>query len=426
MSDLRKPDTSEQSEPKTVFEILGIEPGNTPPPPVLRVDPPRSEGVPTLPPPGIYFDMPMATYVSLPALSNSGVKLLAASPMIFWSRSWLNPKYKSPEADHFIAGEAYHCRVCEGRDAFQARYAPEYEPDEKQRVLKTVDDIKHEISSTVSIVGTSEIRHTPVTTIEEPDGKGGMRQRKAKREDWVKQLLEIAPDAPIAELLEQRYCDQFPGKILLPQDLIDRIEIAAAMIERDEGLAPYFRGGMPEVTLIWYCPITGVPMKMRADYLKVRRIVDLKTYENQRLRAPETAIRYEISSYHYNVQVSAYIEGAREVRKLIREHGASAIYVCGDPTPERVEQCQAFATKWAQHVETDLFTFLFQMKGDAPITRAVHFPMGTVKMVTDDIISLAKKRFAECAATFGADPWIDRAPAYTIPDEEIPLSAVDI
>lgn len=415
------------SNAKTVFEILGLEPGNVPPMPPRYIDPPRREGTPCFPPPGIYFDMPMHVYHMIPALSNSGVKMLAASPMIFWGKSWLNPKTKFRDAKHFIAGEAYHCRVGEGAQAFADRYAVEYTPDpERKDIVSTVEEVKHAITQHTIRVGEKDVPHTPVVNVEEDDGKGGIRKRKAKREDWVKQLLEIDPNAPLAENLQAQYEAQHSGKTFLWAEMFDNIELAARMIEADEGVAHYFQKGFSEVTLIWYCPQTGVPMKCRVDYMKVRRMIDLKTFENQRLRAPETAIRYEISSYKYNIQPSVYIEGGAEVRKTVRAYGDDAVFVFGDPSPERVAQCRAFAAKWAKHVEPDLWTWVFQMKGDAPITRAVDYPMGSVKMITDDIVSIAKKRFAEYAPIFGVDPWLDIAPTYTIADEDIPQSATEI
>jgi hypothetical protein len=43
------------------------------------------------------------------------------------------------------------------------------------------------------------------------------------------------------------------------------------MIERHEELSKAFSRGHAEVSLFWYCPKTGVPMKMRVDYLKLKR-----------------------------------------------------------------------------------------------------------------------------------------------------------
>jgi hypothetical protein len=80
-----------------------------------------------------------------------------------------------------------------------------------------------------------------------------------------------------------------------------------------------FRDGYPEVVLIWHCPKTGVPMKARVDYLKLKAIVDLKSIANQRERSLENAIRFEIASYNYNVQPAVYSEGVEAVRKLVRE-----------------------------------------------------------------------------------------------------------
>ena len=167
-------------------------------------------------------------------------------------------------------------------------------------------------------------------------------------------------------------------------------------------------------------------MKARCDYLKMAFIPDLKTVANQRERSIENAIRFEIASRNYNIQPCVYFEGADVLRAMIRERGASVIATHPFTPPEKREAMAAFAMKWAKHTKPDEWLFVFQQKGDAPITRGVWFPRGSVKMITDEIIRDAKRRFKECSETFGVSPWLDVKPPYTIADEEIPASATEI
>jgi hypothetical protein len=198
------------------------------------------------------------------------------------------------------------------------------------------------------------------------------------------------------------------------------------MVERDPEVKHAFKGGYAEVTLIWYCPKTGVPMKARVDYLKVKAMVDLKSIGNQRERSIEQAIRFEIAGYHYNMQPRVYTEGAEVLRQLVREHGAKAVHVAED-YPHPVDEVTTWALKWASHQGEDEWLWVFQQKGAAPITRGVFYPLaGTTNLVTADIVMSAKRRFRQFSETFGTDPWLDVKPIYTIADEEIPASATEI
>lgn len=426
---------------ETVGDILdGSGESAIPPQPVGRLEPPRlADKTPPVPQPGIYFDMPDSVYFSLPCLSQSGIKKLAASPMLFWADSWMNEEKQRVEREHHIAGHVYHCRLLEGVSAFALRYVVELDRPEDMKIIETKEEIEAYISQ-IRLPG-SDVCHIPVTRVETGETKIVKGQevpitRAAKKEDVLRQLLEIEPEAPYWPAMVARYQAEHDGKQMIPAWLMKDVEIAAMMIERDPGIAPLARGGQAEVTLIWYDELTGVPMKARVDKMKVRRMIDLKTFANQRERMPETAIRFDISSYKYNIQPTVYFEGADAVRKIVREQGASAIHVWGEDHPdvcvmegfaERQQECETFALKWASHVEPDLWTWIFQQKGPAKITRAVDFPRGgTVHMVTSDIVKAAKRKFRECCEVFGGDPWLDIAPPYLIADEDIPIAATEI
>jgi hypothetical protein len=359
-----------------------------------RVDPPRLPDTPMFPEPGIYFNMPEAEYHAIPALSNSGIKCLASSPMLFWAKSWLNPNKEEIDREHHILGRAYHCRLMEGASAFALRFAVLPDKSEFKDLLVTDEDIRQAIKDA---------------------GGWPVSGNKNKR---VEQLLDLDPSANVWDIIVGEHAIENGGKAFITAEQWKRLEIAAYMIDRDPELSKAFSGGHPEVSLFWHCPTTGVPMKARVDYLKHRAMIDLKSFGNQRERSIERAIAYEIAGYHYNIQPSVYFEGAAEVRKIVQRHGASAVHGLEDPS---------WALEWGQHLKPDEWLWVFQQKGPAPVTRGVWYPRaGTTKMVTDEIVAVQKRKFARCVEKFGAEPWLDIEPIYKLADEDIPPFATEI
>lgn len=400
---------------QTVAEIIGDEPQREEVPGAFV--PETLPETPDLPPDGIYFGMPEEEYFALPALSSHGIRRLAASPMVFWSStSWLSEKRRKAEREraleertHQVIGKAYHCRIMEGAVEFARRFAIELDPSEYEDALESTDQIK------AAIVEAGEKPRAKVPD-KLPTGEDFMRA--AKKDDWIDQLLDIDPEAKVLSRLKQQHREANEGKSFISLEAYEQIEIAAAMIERDPEICHAFKGGHPEVVLIWHCQRTGVPMKARVDYLKLRSIVDLKSIGNERERSLEQAIRFCIAGYHYNVQPSVYTEGVAAVRRLVME-GRAAVPLHDKSLMEWVE-------KWAALKDAE-WLWIFQQKGDAPVTRGVFYPLGgTTKMLTDDIVLKQKRRFRQFSETFGVDPWLDVRPIYDLADEDLPPSATEI
>ncbi|KTS11452.1 PD-(D/E)XK nuclease-like domain-containing protein, partial [Methylobacterium indicum] len=78
---------------------------------------------------GVYFGLDEALYRADPALGSTDVKKLATSPADFWWGSRHNPN-REPEKDSpaLLVGSAVHRYVLEGREAFDAEYAPAEHP----------------------------------------------------------------------------------------------------------------------------------------------------------------------------------------------------------------------------------------------------------------------------------------------------------
>lgn len=380
------------------------------------------DGTPELPADGIYFGMPEEVYHSLPALSSHGIKKLAASPMVFWAstpwlseigkKRWEERRKRAEEKAHLTIGRAYHCRIMEGADEFARRFAVDLSPEECADALDGNDQIKAAIS---------EAGEKPFSKVKDKLPDGAEYMRPAKKADWIAQLLDIDPEARILDVLNEQHRAAHEGKSFISRETFEQIEIAARMVELDPEIRHAFTDGYPEATLIWHCARTGCPMKARVDYLKLKAIVDLKSVGNQRERSLENAIRWEIAGYHYNVQPSVYVEGVDAVRKLVRDVGFDVVHGAMErniPTD--------WIKKWAAQRDCE-WLWVFQQKGDAPVTRGVFYPLaGTTKMVTDDIVLKQKRRFRQFSETFGTDPWLDVRPIYDLADEDLPQSATDI
>lgn len=75
--------------------------------------------------PGVYFGLPEAEYFADSSLGSSDMKRIAYSPADYWFESRMNPA-REPDAQtpSQFFGTAAHKIILEGRDAFEAIYAP--------------------------------------------------------------------------------------------------------------------------------------------------------------------------------------------------------------------------------------------------------------------------------------------------------------
>lgn len=331
---------------------------------------------------GVYFGLDEAAYHEVHALSASGIKHLRISTLDFWARSPLNPDREDEEESQAkIIGKAYHKRIVEGRGEFQRLYAPAIDPDDFPNALRTVDEMKEALA-----------RH-------------GVKP-KGNKASVAAAVVAADPDALVWDHLIENHQRRHHGKTLLPADLIRRIEISAAMIERHPQLGKAFTGGYPEVSIFWTDQEFGVPMKARLDYLKRAAIIDLKTFENMNGMPVDKAIARTIANYKYHIQARLYLDAVRQAKRLIKEGRTF-----GEVDPLFLESVLAS--------DGHTFMFVFQQKGVAPIARGFVLPALTLdlgRMEIDD----AKRRFAECRERFGADPWVDDSEVRTFDSTEFP------
>lgn len=343
---------------------------------------------------GVYFGMPEETYFAVPALSASGMKHLRTSPLDFWARAqWLNPNYEDDQedaGDSFarVLGKAYHKRILEGRGAFAECYAPAFDPADHKGALDGADAIKEALR-----------KHKE---------QGADVKLSGKKAEMIANLLELEPTAKILDVLRESYEGEHQGKTFLSLKTLDKIELAAAMIEKHPELSKAFTGGMPEVSIFWTCPIIGVNCKARLDYLKPKAICDLKTLANTQGKPLPVAIAREFGNRRYFVQGAYYDEAARQVADFIKS-GA----VHGECPPELLDRLAA------GHDKTTLF--VFQVKGVAPAALGRTFPaQGLMFQIAQAEIETMKQTYRTCLETYGTDPWVSPQQIEALADEDVP------
>lgn len=344
--------------------------------------------------PGLYFDLAESAYHGSFALSYSGIKDLRISPLTWWAKSPLNPQQaevleeEGPSSEAKMLGQAFDARIICGAEYFAARYARAMTHADHPKSLRTADDMK----------GWLEERGLPKT---------------AKNKDaLIERVLAADPTAQIFDVLLDGYQKEHEGKLFLESKWLDKIEVAAKLIEAHPELSKALQGGAPQVSIVWICPKTGIPLRVRLDYLKPRLIVDLKTLEPRGDMPVERAIAKEIGFRSYHIQASLYREACEQIPRMIRDGR-----VFGTPPPGLLDGLSKHPKK--------TWSWIFQLKGPAPQAFGYVLPETSFLWAhAETVIDNAKHTFRECLDHFGADPWVDPVGFRNLDDANIPGWAI--
>lgn len=330
---------------------------------------------------GVYFGLDESVYHAEPRLSASGIKNLLISPMEFWANSWMNSfREEENESAAMFVGKAYHKRILEGKQAFDSAYTLKF--DAPAGALKTIDDLK--------------------SVLREHDLPLG-----GKKEDLIDRVLENFPSMVIEDVLKHDYDTRHHGKQFLSERLMHSIEISAAMIERSEQTAKFFRGGVPEVTVFW--TENDIKMKARFDYLKPKAIVDLKSFSGNGMDI-ERAIYNNMARYKYYVQACVYLKAVKAAQKLLF-YGCRPDFALGDWAKEFTET-KEFG-----------FYFVFQQTGNAPLVRIRKVVEGQQYRIAMIEIETAQETYKTYLEKYGNDPWLDEAAIEELDDDRFPAWA---
>src|SRR6185437_7168075 len=285
--------------------------------------------------PGIYFGMPEEQYHSIRALSSGGVRDLLVSPLTYWVGSPFNPDREDEKTASMLDGTAFHRRLLEP-EKFDAIYAVE---PTKGDAFKDALDGGEALRAECERLGLK---------------KSGTIAELCAR------ILEANPQAQLWPVIEKTLRAKLEGRELLKLDTMKVIERAADLIFRHHSATKALSGGMAEVSIFWTDEETGVPMKIRPDYLKTKIAIDLKSFVNMLGRPLNAAIASAVKSNGYGIQAVMYGDGIEQAKKMLRSMKSKAIHnLDGREIPDEwiiaVASCPLHA-----------FAFLFVERG--PVT----------------------------------------------------------
>ena len=297
---------------------------------------------------GIYIGLPDHAYHADPALGSTGMKKLLTDPADYWWSSPLNPALE-PENDTPSKkfGRALHTCVLEGREAFFSLYAP--------------------------------TDHSGNTTI-------GRQEKK--------------------EIVDA-------GKTPIKRDEYNRIVAASAFIKTNPVLGNAFTNGVPELSVFWTIEIDGqkIRLKARLDYLKPMAIADLKSIRNPLGKPFIKACRDSIASYDYLISASHYMDGRRQMRRLLADGN---IFGGDDASREFIST--------AAGVDTFAFVLVFYQAEGAPISHGFKLsPSNPLLETAHAAVDRAIWTYADMMKRFGPDAaWIDPQPLEELDETEMP------
>ena len=335
---------------------------------------------------GVYFGLDSDAYHAVPALSSSGIKWLSVSTMDYWARTpWLNPNYRPDDETEFQElGSAYHARILEGRDVFYRQYAAALDPADYPDALRTMNEMRDALKANGIEKGLSKYDKTGLIDL----------------------LARCAPAVQIWDTIESEYAAFHKGKTLLHPDSIARIEIAAAMIERHSDLSKCFRGGAPEVTVLWTDEETGVKCKVRFDYIKSKAAIDLKSFSNPLGKNIDDAIYAAIAGRKYFIQSAHYLSAVPYMKAF-----AGQGRVFGDGPTDMLSRLS----------DDPQWVWVFMQTGIAPLARGKVFPAGLVRDIGKMIVRTGIETYKRCMDTYGTElPWIDEKPIEALDDAGFP------
>jgi hypothetical protein len=243
---------------------------------------------------GIYFGLDQAEYHKLERLSGSGTQNLMVSPATFWADSWLNPLREVEEEDAEptpaqIAGTAYHKARLEP-DLYRQIYYRGLCMADYPDALKTHDEIKAELVQLGEKAGSDKVL------------EAARRLRAAGYPGPIKHLL-----------LEELQAGKEDWQIELPWKLFDQIAADMEALEGNAEISPLLHEGESEVSVLW-TDDKGVKWKARFDRLQLRRIVDLKTFDNSRGKILEQCLYDAVQYNRYYLQAYVYWTAAELIR----------------------------------------------------------------------------------------------------------------
>lgn len=305
---------------------------------------------------GIYFNLPEDDYLAIERLSKSGIKRLRVSPADFWFESWLNlePQPITPEQERArymarLIGRAYHAARLEP-ERFLSTYVRELSQADFAKVegfIATGTDMKEKL-------------------------KGLGEKQTGTVAEQAERLKAAGYAGPIWQIELAAWQDALEdGQVTIPGKAYDEIVIDMERIKAVPVCQELLSGGAAEVSVLWDCPETGIPMKARFDYLKADKWVEFKTFANASGKNLNQCIMDAVKYSRYHIDAVSYFQAC----EIIRSGVLDVIGEASDFQIELIAQILERAAPLDCH-------FVFQQKGGVPNIFERQFTYFNVPMST--------------------------------------------
>lgn len=347
-------------------------------------------------PDGIWLGLPLTDYLADEALGASDLKALLTNAVQWHARErnavWreLHPPSEKETAAS-IFGSALHCAILEP-EVFEARYYVQPEAPDLPRT-------KEEINAELAAMGLPTLSTSKKSVLFEAAAAAAEIETLAAWRDT--QAAESAGREPISPAWHRA--------LLLLQ----------SVLEHHSEAPKFIRNGRAEISIFW-TDATGLRLKIRIDYLRVRTVCDIKSYALREAEEPISAFCSTVERFGYDFSAAHYMDGRLNALPGLAEAGR--IY---KGAPSRGDD----GSIYAEPAGAKDFAFFAQVAGELepswawlacmtqgyPEVDAIVFPgslmqFGSAKVQLDQ----ARETYRNMAAKFDAGaPWIvDRGLVY--------------
>lgn len=334
---------------------------------------------------GIHFGLPEDQHRADPGIGSTDLKRLLINPVGFWANSpagravliALGLLKDDDDSDKDTLSKAFgraaHVVALEAH-RFDAAYFEHEDPPEDY--LTTKNTIRAALERTPGA-------YVPIGGAQRPELAMAARRAGLKLiEDW---RADMAIKAEGRVVLSRRWM----ATLRLIERLIDvnRSDLDGKSVRQDS-----LSNGYPEVTIIW--EEDGIRLKARVDYLRLRGMIDVKTYGCPPDKMPLAFFLGQVANYGYELQAVHYKAAWASIGAAIAEGR-----VFGTVDPDWLKRLRTADTPGWRWVAIQTLGF--------PEVDWLDWSAGMAEGAAEGQRRQALNTYATYSAKFGTDqPWI--------------------
>lgn len=287
---------------------------------------------------GVFLDMPNDVYHSLSALSSTGLKTFVASPAKYY-RDYLSgiSRKRTLAQKRTLDAGTYGHELCLEPDGFYDRYFRDCVQSDFPDALSTVDQIEaalaahnlpakegkpEKLERLKRVAPEKDVSQLKtIADIEAALAEAGAQKSESKLDKAIR-LTAACPDVLVYDLIFEEHrlkhgerkevvCPDtgevtitYGGKKPIDGIVWDDAHRVQNSVRNHAEANMHLSFGLPEVAIIARCPITGMMLKVKFDWLRFDDdAVDVKT--SAQSVKPED-FRRQIINLHYDIQQAFY------------------------------------------------------------------------------------------------------------------------